>query len=195
MTIYIDNENIGMLENSADTISDCGEEFNITKELSVGEHSYKVEIRPESGNGCTKDINGTLTISENKCEKIFIDYLQIFSSQSDCDQNVIISETEYRDAISDPFSITKIEIIENCLNITFSASGCDGSTWEIKLIDSRLVVESNPCQRSLKLILQNKEICTAVPSKEISFNIEDLQIEGNDKTTLNISGEMITYEY
>ncbi len=81
VTIYVDNEKIGTLTNPTDTIIDCGEESNITKELSIGEHSYKIEIRPASGTGCTKDIDGTFTISENECEKVFIDYLEVFSTQ------------------------------------------------------------------------------------------------------------------
>jgi len=195
VTIYVDNEKIGTLTNPTDTIIDCGEESNITKELSIGEHSYKIEIRPASGTGCTKDIDGTFTISENECEKVFIDYLEVFSTQSDCDQNVIISETEYQNAPSDPFSITEMTITGDCLNIKFGASGCDGNTWIVKLIDSGIVAESYPCQRTLRLSLDNKEICTAVPTKEISFNIKDLQIVGNEKVILHVSGEEILYEY
>lgn len=195
VTIYVDNEKIGTLTNPTDTIIDCGEESNITKEFTIGNHSYKVEIRPETGTGCTKDINGTFTISENDCEKIFINYLEVFSSQSDCDKNVIISSTEYQNAPNDPLSITEMTITGDCLNIKFAASGCDGSTWTVKLIDSGNVAESNPCQRTLRLSLDNKEICTAVPSKEISFDISDLQIVGNDKMILHVSGEEILYEY
>ena len=78
VTIYVDNINIGTLKNFTDTISDCGEKSNITKELTVGEHSYKVEIRPKDGTGCTKDIYGSFTIKENECKKIFIDYKTIW---------------------------------------------------------------------------------------------------------------------
>ncbi len=74
VTIYVDNTNIGTLKNYTDTIYDCGEESNITKELSVGEHSYKIEIRPENGTGCMKDITDSFIIKKNECKKIFIDY-------------------------------------------------------------------------------------------------------------------------
>ncbi len=195
VTIYIDNVKVGTLINPTDTIKDCGEESNITKELTVGNHSYKIEIRPETGTGCTKDINGTLTISKNKCEKVFIDYLKVFSNQSDCDQNVIVSPTEYQNAPNDPFSITEITISGDCLNIKFAASGCDGNTWIVKLIDSGMIAESYPCQRTLRLSLDNKEDCMAVPTKEISFDIKDLQIVGNDKVILHVSGKEILYEY
>lgn len=195
VTIFIDNEIVGTLTNPTDTIVYCGEESNITQELTVGDHSYKIEIRPEIGTGCTKDINGTFTISENECEKIFIDYLKVFSTPSACDQSVIISPTDYQNAPNDPFSITELNITGDCLNIKFAASGCDGNTWIVKLIDSGIVAESYPCQRTLRLSLDNKEVCTAVPEKEISFDITGLQIVGNNKVLLNVSGEEILYEY
>ena len=63
------------------------------------------------------------------------------------------------------------------------------------MIDLGVVAESYPCQRTLRLSLDNKEICLAVPTKEIFFNIEDLQIYGDDKVILHVSGEDIIYEY
>lgn len=195
VTIYVNNEKVGTLTNPTDTIIECGEESNITKELTVGKHSYKIEIRPETGTGCNKDINGNFTISENECEKIFIDYLEVFSNQLDCDQSVILSPNDYQNAPNDPFSITEMIISGDCLNIKFAASGCDGSTWIVKLIDSGNVEESYPCQRTLRLSLDNQELCSAVTGKEISFDIKGLQIADNDKVILNVSGEEILYEY
>ncbi|MDL2262447.1 hypothetical protein LJC11_02970, partial [Bacteroidales bacterium OttesenSCG-928-I21] len=115
--------------------------------------------------------------------------------ESDCDQDVIISQTEFQNAPNDPVSIISAEIIENCLKIKFAASGCDGNSWIVKLIDAEVVAESYPCQRGLRLSLDNKEMCDAVITKEISFNIEDLQIGKNDKVLLHIGGKEILYEY
>ncbi|RIJ49942.1 hypothetical protein D1614_04155 [Maribellus luteus] len=112
-----------------------------------------------------------------------------------CDQSVIISSEEYENAPNDPFSITELTITGDCLNIKFAASGCDGDTWTVKLIDSGNVAKSDPCQRTLRLSLDNKEICTAVPGKEVSFDIKNLQIIGDDKVILHVSGEEILYEY
>jgi len=78
VTIFLDSENIGTLQNPVDAIVDCEETGNLTKEISVGKHTYRVEIRPLLDEGCKKDIAGTLVISENECKKIFIDYLQVF---------------------------------------------------------------------------------------------------------------------
>jgi len=195
VTVFLDGKNIGTLQHSVDAIYHCGEAENITKEIPVGEHSYKVEIRPENGGGgCTKDISGTFVISdENECRTIFIDYLQLF--RDEWDQDVIISKTEYENAPNDRLSILDMSISGNCLKIKFRANGCNGESWDVKLIDSGIVAKSNPRQRALRLSLDNREFCDGLPVKEISFNIEDLQVEGNNKVLLNISGNSILYEY
>jgi hypothetical protein len=122
--------------------------------------------------------------------------------QSNCDQDVIISQIEYENApndlydpINDKYNIINMEIVGNCLKIKFWASGCDGSTWIVKLIDLGVVAESIPCQRTLRVSLDNKEACRAVIEKEISFNIEALQIQGDNRIQLNVSGISILYEY
>jgi hypothetical protein len=74
VTIFLDGKNIGTLQHSVDAIENCGEDGNITKKVSIGEHSYKVEFRSGSGGSeCTKDISGIFEISEDECKTIFID--------------------------------------------------------------------------------------------------------------------------
>ena len=191
VSIFLDSENIGTLQNPVDAISECGEEKNLTKKISVGEHTYRVEIR----GSCTKDIVGTFVVSESECKKIFIDYYQIFGNQSNCDQNVIISQSEYENAPNHPLSIIDMKIVDNCLKIKFGASGCSGNNWIVKLIDLGTVAESLPCQRALRLSLEHIGVCAAYFENEMSFNIEDLQIQGNHSVQLNISGKSILYEY
>lgn len=70
VSIYLDGEYIGTLENYTNEITACGEPENITKDILTGYHTYKVEIR----GGCTRDIEGTFNATENGCEKVFIDY-------------------------------------------------------------------------------------------------------------------------
>lgn len=194
VTIYLDDKQIGTLENPTDTILDCNEPGNITKEVSAGTHLFKVEIRSEGG-GCTKDIVGVFDIAENECQKIFIDYRYLFNKENDCDQVVIISEDEYKNAPDSQVSISDMTITGNCLNVKFSASGCSGNTWAVKLVDSGIIAKSYPCLRNLRLSLDNKEMCEAYITKEISFDIENLQIEGNNSVQLNVSGIPILYEY
>lgn len=123
--------------------------------------------------------------------KILVD----FETGAPCDQDVIIDKEEFENAPSDPFDVERYEIVGNCLKIKFSAGGCDGNSWVVKLIDLGTVAESLPCQRTLRLSLDNTEECAAYITKEISFNIEDLQIAGNNCVQLNIFGDWILYEY
>ena len=90
-----------------------------------------------------------------------------------------------------------LEINGDCLVINFSASGCDGNTWIVKLIDSEQILESNPIQRNLRISLENNEDCTAVPNKTLTFDISNLQIQDDNRIYLNItnSGDQILYEY
>ena len=193
VTIFLDGENIGTLTNPVAMINDCGEEGSLTKKILAGGHTYKVEIRALSDGSSIKDLTGEFAVSENECKKIFIDYNQIF--ENDCDQDVIITESEFEGASDDPFSIIDLNIVDNCLKITFSAGGCNGNTWVVKLVASEWIYQSLPPLRVLRLSLDNKEMCEALITKEISFNIESLQYEDINEVRLDISGTEIRYKY
>ena len=117
-------------------------------------------------------------------------------TSSDCDMDVIVSSTQFQDAPADLVSIDELTIDGDCLNISFSSSGCDGNSWEVKLIDAEAIAESLPPQRDLRLSLRSNEVCQAVISKEISFDISALQVDGN-QVFLNFAnnGGRILYEY
>jgi hypothetical protein len=116
--------------------------------------------------------------------------------QTSCDQQTIISESAYETAPQDYVSIIGIEIEGNCLKISFSASGCDGNSWIVKLIDSDKTMYSSPPQKNLILSLENSEACDAVVGKAISFDIENLQVTGNQvKLNITNTGDEILYEY
>ena len=114
---------------------------------------------------------------------------------ADCDQNVTIGANEYANAPDGPFAIIDMNIVNDCLKIKFTASGCDGSTWIVKLIDGGDITGHDLLKRTLRLSLDDREECEAMPEKEISFNIKDLQIEGSNRIVLNVSGHEILYEY
>jgi hypothetical protein len=130
-----------------------------------------------------------------------LSFIVVFSSckkekkKLTCSQDVIISKTQYETALDDQYSIIDLKINGDCLTIKFSASGCNGNSWTTQLIDAGGVAYSFPPQRSLKLSLDNKELCEAIVTKEISFNIKDLQVQGTNKVLLKISGQSILYEY
>ncbi len=113
-----------------------------------------------------------------------------------CDLGTVISEQRYRNAPSDELTINNLEIEGDCLKINFSASGCSGESWKIVLIDSGSIKESDPPQRDLRLILENNEMCEAFITRELTFNISELKVEGG-RVWLNLSNseDRILYEY
>lgn len=113
-----------------------------------------------------------------------------------CDQDVIISAAEFDTAPDDPLGIDTMEINGDCLKILFRASGCNGDTWVVKLIDSGDVLESSPPQRRLRLSLKNDELCEALISKEITFDIRELRVDA-DNVLLEMDDNVhqILYEY
>lgn len=116
---------------------------------------------------------------------------------SACDLPTIISKEDFNQAESDPFTLTSVEINGDCLEVTFGASGCDGDSWEMKLIDSDEVMESAPPQRSLVFTLSNEEACLAFFSKTVSFDLTSIQTEG-DEVILhieNVTTEGLHYKY
>lgn len=78
VTIFIDGKEVGKLTEHAEEVLECGVSGNVTKELSVGSHSYRIEIRPTNGGNCHKDISGDFTTKEGECKKVFIDFTEIF---------------------------------------------------------------------------------------------------------------------
>jgi len=105
-----------------------------------------------------------------------------------CDQAVVVSNNEFNNAPNDEVVISEILITENCLNITFQASGCDGNNWDVKLIDKGEIAESLPPQRTLRLSLNNPEDCLAFITKTLSFDITTLQVD-TEEVILNIDNE------
>lgn len=115
---------------------------------------------------------------------------------TNCDFETLISKEQYASAPADQLAINSLEINDNCLKINFSSGGCSGDTWELKLIDSEDILESYPPQRNLRLSLKSQELCEAYITKELTFDILDVQVDGN-KVQLNLtnSDKNILYEY
>ncbi len=113
-----------------------------------------------------------------------------------CDLETVISSEQYENAPSDQLTINSLAIDDHCLKINFSSSGCEGDTWELKLVASEIIFFSLPPGRNLRLSLKNEELCQAIITKELTFDISTLQADG-DEVILNItnSDETIMYEY
>lgn len=113
-----------------------------------------------------------------------------------CDLGTTISQDLFRNAPADQVTINSLEIENDCLKINFSASGCNGESWKVRLIDSGSIKESDPPQRDLRLSLDNDEMCEAFITRELSFNIASLKVQGGS-VLLNLanSGDQILYAY
>ena len=113
-----------------------------------------------------------------------------------CEKGTVISQERYSNAPSDELTLNSLDIENDCLKINFSASGCNGESWKIELIDSGSIKESDPPQRDLRLSLDNDELCEAYITRELSFNIKELKVEGG-RVWLNLSNseDRILYEY
>jgi len=141
-----------------------------------------------------------------QCDKISELFDKPTKPTSSCDQKVIICNTLFENTSNQlPVNIMEMEIVGDCLKIKISASGCDGSTWVVKLIDSDKVYFStaqifppHPPVRDVRLSLYTEEFCRALITKEISFNIKDLRVKGHNKVRLSLSDipeDVILYEY
>jgi hypothetical protein len=120
----------------------------------------------------------------------------VTKENTDCDQNVIISAIEFNNAPNHPVSIIDMKIEGNCLKIKFGASGCSGDNWTVKLIAVPSIAAVYPPQWGLRLSLNDIGDCAAYFTKEMSFNIENLQRPGTSgAATLIIAGQRILYEY
>lgn len=116
-----------------------------------------------------------LILSFNSCKKEISE--PISTTQTTVD------EALYNDTNSTGFEIIDATIELNKVDITISSSGCDRDSWDVGLIDSEAVAESNPVQKYFKIKFTNSEECKAIVSKTFSFDLglsfinDDFQIK------------------
>ena len=118
--------------------------------------------------------------------------------ENNCDfTSEIILEEGFNAINTSNYAITEIELIDDCLEITFGSSGCGTDLWEENLYSTDAFYNIFPLQREVKMELINNEACLAVFQKTVSFDLTPFQIDGQSDLPLNINGwnEQITYEY
>ena len=113
-----------------------------------------------------------------------------------CGDQAIVNEEDYVLAARDELVINRLVIQDDCLTVSISAGGCDGESWEVRLIGSEAVLRSLPPQRPMLLSLNNREECEAFITREYSFDITPTKA-GGSAVWLNFIGteQMILYEY
>ena len=137
---------------------------------------------------------------------VFIIYLFVLGCNSDDEPTIenkcnvlseIISSQEFSTVSTSNYAITKVEINEDCIEITFGSSGCGTELWEEHLFSVDSFYTIFPLQRDLKMELINEDLCDANFIKTVSFDLIPLQLEGQDLLPLNIYGwnEQVIYEY
>lgn len=115
---------------------------------------------------------------------------------NNCDDTAIVSEQQFENASRDPLTVNSLEIDDDCLKINYTASGCNGDDWVIKLISDEVIMESLPPQRAVVFSFENDEPCDALVTKETSFDISPLRVSSNS-VILRISNNdgRLLYEY
>ena len=126
------------------------------------------------------------------------DYKLVYQSvpgPENCDDKLLISREKYKKE-SHPIEIEKVVATENCLEITFTFSGCDDDI-DIELIDRGDVGESLPVQRWIKLLVEDAGVCTAVFSVKKSFDMSTVQGINDDAIIFHLEGwdEPFRYDF
>jgi hypothetical protein len=125
----------------------------------------------------------TLGVAFNACDKKADDTMSGM-----CVQQVIIDDNAYKTA---PLAhVDKLEIIDNCLLMEVSGSGCSESSWTAYLLADEGLMYSNPPQRGLRVVLDyygNEATCMAYFTKLQSFDISSIRLKDTD-VLLRIEG-------
>ena len=118
--------------------------------------------------------------------------------ENNCDfTSEIIFEEGFNAISTSNYGIIDVVLNGDCLEITFSSSGCGTDLWEESLYSSDVFYNVFPLLRDVKMELINNEECLAVFQKMVSFDLTPFQIDGQSDLPLNINGwnEQITYGY
>lgn len=102
-----------------------------------------------------------------------------------CGDSIIVDQTIFDNTDTSNYTITEVSLLNNCLTIVLTSSGCDGNSWDTSLFDSGIQTASIPPQRNLRLALINNEACSALIERSYTFNINS-----NDSETIiyNLEG-------
>ena len=113
-----------------------------------------------------------------------------------CNTVIVLDKDLYDTVNTQNYTILSAVIINDCFEVEVYSGGCDGNSWEVSLVDSELVAESNSTERFLKISLKNEEVCLAMITKMYTFDIEPIRLPGN-QILLNLGNwdDQLLYSY
>jgi hypothetical protein len=130
-------------------------------------------------------------------------YLIIVSCKKDDDNltsgnKLLIGKEYFNEYPDDPIIISKAEISEEILSITFSASCCSNENWVTNLVGSETVLYSDPPQRQIRLSFKSENpTCDMLCGKTVHFDLSPTKLDNSNTIKLNLSGwtSQLTYDY
>jgi len=99
--------------------------------------------------------------------------------------------------IAHPTGFSSVSLVDDCLTLRVSNVGCDGSTWEVRLIDNGVITYEGIPKRKLKFMLDSSEPCLDLVSREFSFDLCPLRIEDEVCLFIDLVGyhRVLGYHY
>ena len=113
--------------------------------------------------------------------------------KTSCGSQAVISD-KFDSVISDEYSMVSVSLNDQCLTIEISAGGCDGDSWKADLLVSKMAELSMPPYISLRLVLEDDELCEALVKKRFHFDLQPLE-EFGERLILSIEGWEETIPY
>lgn len=114
-----------------------------------------------------------------------------------CGPEIIRDSLMFDSILSTFFTLSNVDISEDCLSFELTASGCDGNSWLVNLVEAQTIAYTNPITKELKVDFYNNEICAAVFTNHYYFDLLLLQENTDSVINLNIvnAGISILYSY
>ncbi len=112
-------------------------------------------------------------------------------------KTVVLDNILYTKAITNNYTIKSAAVVGDSLVVEVTSSGCSGSSWVFKAFDSEVIAESYPIQRYMRISLDNKELCLAVITKRVSFNLKPVRTTGYKIISINLDkwNPQLLYNY
>ncbi len=105
-----------------------------------------------------------------------------------------VNDNLFLNAPDDTYQITEVNIVGNTLNITITyGGGCGNINYD--LFAPTGYDDSLPLQKDVRLAFEDRDNCEALVELELSFNIEQIQVEGTNQIRINLTGWETPIDY